>query len=46
MVRGINPNSPVGQGPGRVGMAIQIGGLEVETGDMVIADLDGVVIVP
>ena len=29
---GINPNSPVAQGPGRVGLPIQIGGLEVETG--------------
>ena len=43
---GINPNSPVAQGPGKVGLAIQIGGMEVETGDMIIADRDGVVIVP
>jgi len=43
---GINPNSPVAQGPGRIGLAIQIGGREVETGDMIIADRDGVVVVP
>jgi len=43
---GINPNSPVAQGPGRIGQAIQIGGREVETGDMIIADQDGVVVVP
>ncbi len=43
---GINPNSPVAQGPGRIGLPIQIGGRQVESGDMVIADHDGVVIVP
>ena len=43
---GINPNSPVAQGPGRIGLPIQIGGMEVETGDMIVADLDGVVVVP
>ena len=43
---GINPNSPVAQGPGKVGLPIQIGGLEVETGDMIVADRDGVVVVP
>lgn len=43
---GINPNSPVAQGPGSVGQAIQIGGMEVETGDMIVADRDGVVVVP
>ena len=43
---GINPNSPVAQGPGKVGLAIQIGGAEVETGDMIVADRDGVVVVP
>ncbi|NKB61744.1 MAG: RraA family protein [Gammaproteobacteria bacterium] len=44
--KGINPNSPVGQGPGKIGMPIQIGGMEVETGDMVVADRDGVIVVP
>ena len=43
---GISPNSPVAQGPGRVGLPIQIGGREVETGDMIVADQDGVVVVP
>jgi 4-hydroxy-4-methyl-2-oxoglutarate aldolase len=43
---GINPNSPVAQGPGKVGLPIQIGGMEVETGDMIVADRDGVVVVP
>ena len=43
---GINPNSPVAQGPGKVGLPVQIGGMEVETGDMIVADRDGVVVVP
>ena len=43
---GVNPNSPVAQGPGFIGQAIQIGGKQVETGDMIIADQDGVVVVP
>ncbi|MEO0548267.1 MAG: RraA family protein [Pseudomonadota bacterium] len=43
---GLTPNSPTGSGPGKVGTAIQIGGRHVETGDMVIADKDGVVTVP
>jgi len=43
---GINANSPVSQGPGTVGLNIHIGGRSVSSGDMVIADLDGVVTVP
>ncbi|WP_075219939.1 RraA family protein [Acuticoccus yangtzensis] len=43
---GITPASPQMTGPGMVGFPIQIGGQEVETGDMVIADQDGVVVVP
>ena len=43
---GITPNSPVAQGPGKVGLPVQIGGMQVETGDMIVADGDGVVVVP
>ena len=43
---GITPASPVSSGPGKVGMPVQIGGRQVETGDMIVADLDGVVVVP
>lgn len=43
---GLNPASPYAKGPGRVGFPVQIGGLEVETGDIVVADRDGVVVVP
>jgi len=43
---GLTPASPYTSGPGKVGFAVQIGGQQVDSGDMVIADLDGVVIVP
>ena len=43
---GLNPASPFAKGPGSVGTTIQIGGQQVETGDMIIADRDGVVVVP
>jgi len=43
---GLTPASPYSSGPGSVGFPIQIGDQEVETGDMIIADRDGVVVVP
>ncbi len=43
---GLNPGSPFSNGPGRVGFPIQIGGQCVETGDMIVADPEGVVVVP
>ncbi|MEM9105013.1 MAG: RraA family protein [Pseudomonadota bacterium] len=43
---GITPASPHMAGPGTVGFPIQIGGQQVETGDMIVADRDGVVVVP
>ena len=43
---GLTPNSPVSTGPGRVGLPIRLGGVEVETGDMIVGDRDGVVVVP
>lgn len=43
---GATPNSPVRNGPGTVGLPIQCGGLRIETGDIIIGDRDGVVVVP
>lgn len=43
---GLTPNTPFGNGPGRVGLPIQIGGRQIETGDLIVADRDGVVVVP
>jgi regulator of RNase E activity RraA len=43
---GVTPNSPHRSGPGTVGFPISLGGHPVASGDLVIADLDGVVVVP
>lgn len=43
---GLTPNSPVRTGPGTIGLPVIIGGVRVESGDIVIGDSDGVVIVP
>ncbi|MEX5729542.1 4-hydroxy-4-methyl-2-oxoglutarate aldolase [Rhodovulum iodosum] len=43
---GLNPNSPYSNGPGTVGGAAFIGGRQVASGDMVVADCSGVVVVP
>jgi 4-hydroxy-4-methyl-2-oxoglutarate aldolase len=43
---GLNPNSPYHSGPASVGLPVDIGGVRVETGDMIVADRDGVVVVP
>lgn len=44
--RGISANSPVRNGPGTVGMPISLGAVSVNSGDIVVADEDGVVVVP
>lgn len=43
---GTVPSTPYENGPGRIGLPLQIGGQQVDTGDMIVADLDGVVVVP
>lgn len=43
---GLCPNSPYAKGPGSVGLPVRLGGLVVESGDMIVADRDGVVVVP
>ncbi len=42
---GLSPNSPARNGPGRVGLPVHLGGRQVATGDIVIGDRDGVVVV-
>ncbi|NNE86559.1 MAG: RraA family protein [Silicimonas sp.] len=44
--QGRTPASPFSNGPGTIGLPISIGGQTVESGDMVVADGDGVVVVP
>jgi 4-hydroxy-4-methyl-2-oxoglutarate aldolase len=43
---GLTPASPFTKGPATVGLPINIGGQKVESGDIIVADLDGVVVVP
>jgi 4-hydroxy-4-methyl-2-oxoglutarate aldolase len=43
---GVTPNSPVRNGPGAVGEPVDLGGLRVESGDIIIGDRDGIVVVP
>lgn len=43
---GITPNSPACNGPGTVGQPIVLGGVAVNSGDIILGDLDGVVVVP
>ena len=44
--QGVNPNSPARTGPGSVGLKINLAGISVDSGDMVVCDRDGVVVVP
>ena len=44
--KGIVPNSPASTGPGQVGAPIVLGGVAVSSGDIVVGDVDGVVVIP
>jgi 4-hydroxy-4-methyl-2-oxoglutarate aldolase len=44
--RGITPNSCVKSGPGKIGLPIVCAGVSVRSGDIVVGDRDGVVVVP
>ncbi len=43
---GVTANSPARNGPGAVGLPIVIGGVVVASGDIIVGDRDGVVVVP
>lgn len=42
----LTPNSPARNGPGSLGLPAVVGGVPVRSGDIVVTDADGVVIVP
>jgi 4-hydroxy-4-methyl-2-oxoglutarate aldolase len=43
---GLTPNSPVRNGPGTVGLPVVLGGVNVDSGDVLVCDDDGVVVIP
>ncbi len=43
---GLSPNSPYSNGPAKVGYGATVGGRYIESGDLVAADRNGVVVVP
>ena len=43
---GITPNSPYTKGPAKVGTPVVVGGVRIETGDLIVADRTGTVVVP
>lgn len=43
---GLSPNSPYAKGPAWVGFGANIGGMRVESGDLIVADRNGVVVIP
>src|SRR5689334_13705410 len=42
---GTNPNGPTKNVPGRIGHPVSVGGVTVRSGDLVVADADGVVVI-
>jgi 4-hydroxy-4-methyl-2-oxoglutarate aldolase len=43
---GVSPLAPLKNGPGEIGLGVVIGGVSIESGDIVIGDDDGVAVVP
>jgi len=43
---GVTPRRPARFGEGQTGLDIVVGGVRVRTGDMVVADADGVIVIP
>jgi regulator of RNase E activity RraA len=46
VARGATPNGPYKSGPGEIGYPIACGGLSVASGDLIVGDMDGVLVLP
>jgi 4-hydroxy-4-methyl-2-oxoglutarate aldolase len=44
--RGVNPYSPPKKRPGEVNVAVSCGGVVVEAGDLIVADVEGATVIP
>jgi regulator of RNase E activity RraA len=44
--RGLTPAGPFKNGPGRIGAPVAIGGVVVNSGDIIVADSDGIIVIP
>ena len=43
---GLSPNSPYANGPGEIGTQVQLGGLSINSGDIIVSDDSGTVVIP
>ena len=46
MSAGVSPNSPYASGPGEVGTDVQLGDVCISSGDVIVSDEDGAVVIP
>ena len=46
MCAGLSPNSPFANGPGEIATPVRLGDVPIDTGDVVVADESGAVVVP
>nr|WP_243633209.1 hypothetical protein [Paenibacillus xerothermodurans] len=44
--RGVTHRGPYKDGPGEINVTVQVGGAIIRPGDIILADMDGVVVVP
>lgn len=46
MSAGVSPNSPYASGPGEIGLPVQLGDISISSGDVIVSDDDGAVVIP
>ena len=43
---GTTPGGPYKEGPGEINVSIACGGIHIEPGDIILADADGIIVIP